>query len=218
MKPSSGFNLSSVAGAGLQGLPGVAIAVAFVLIFIAFLLPNEWRDGDTGDMLFVLFLLIEVGACLAFVGAERRDRRLSERIEQELHLLSEGGHRAVHPNRRNAREQPRGVLMRKPARIWWQSITASGVSLDGLVALSVVLLFVFGMVGIFVSPNDLWLVFLVWALVEAAVVIGFVQAERRSARQLARVAKELQAENGDPVEEPDVEPALIVPSKPIRPR
>lgn len=218
MKPSRGFNISSVAAAGLEGLPGVIIATAFVLMFIAFLLPRAWRHGATGDILFPLFLLIELGACIAFVVAQRRDRLRTERIEQELHRLNEGEDRAAGTNRTRALVRLRGGTTLKPPLTWWRSIAASGMSLDGLLVLSVLLLFVFGMVGIFVSPDDLWLVFLLWAVAELAAIVGIVELERRSARQLARIAEELQQESGKPAEETGIEPATIVPSDPIRPR
>jgi hypothetical protein len=218
MKPSRGFSISSVAAAGLQGLPGVIIATAFVLMFIAFLLPREWRHGETGDILFPLFLLIEFGACIAFVVAQRRDRLRSEQIEQELHRLNEGEDRAAGTNRTTTSVRLRGMPRLRPARIPWRSIAASGVSLDGLLVLAVLLLFVFGMVGIFVSPDDLWLVFLLWAVAEVAAIVGIVALERRSARQLARIVEELQQESGEAAAETGIEPARIVPSDPIRPR
>lgn len=218
MKPSRGYNISSVAAAGLEGLPGVIIATAIVLMFIALLLPGEWRHGETGDVLFPLFLLIELGACIAFVVAQRRDRLRSERIEQELHRLNEGEDRAAGTTRTTAPARLRGMPRLRPARFAWRSIAASGVSLEGPLVLSVLLLFVFGMVGIFVSPDDLWLVFLLWAVAEVAAIVGLVELERRSARQLADIAEELQQESGEAAGEPGIVPARIVPSDPIRPR
>lgn len=218
MKPSRGFNLSSVAAAGLQGLPGVIIATTFVLMFIASLLPDEWRHGAAGDILFLSFLLIELGVCATFAVAQRRDRLRSERIERELHSLNEPDGDAPDMIQTGPSVRFRGMTAPKAFRIPWRSMAASGGAWDGLLVLSVVLLFVFGMVGIFVSPYDLWLVFLCWAVAEVATSVGFVELERRSALQMARIAEELQQESGEAVEGPDVEPARIVPSEPIRPR
>ena len=90
--------------------------------------------------------------------------------------------------------------------------------MDGLLALSVVLLFVFGMVGIFTSYNNLWLVFFVWASVQLAAVVSFIALERRSSRRLARIVAELRAEDAEAFVEGDIEASVVESSEPIRPR
>ncbi len=79
-----GINMSSVAGSGLNGLPGLLITIAFVFIFAGIFLPRK-----ASDWLVVLFFAVEIGAAVVYVLIERRNRKESERLNRELHTIND---------------------------------------------------------------------------------------------------------------------------------
>jgi uncharacterized membrane protein len=88
MKLHRGINISSIAGNGLEGLLGLLIAIAFVFIFTGVFLPRK-----TGSWLVVLFLCVEIGAAILYILINRRSRRESERLMQQMHQINEEGAR-----------------------------------------------------------------------------------------------------------------------------
>jgi len=83
MKLHRGINTSSIAGEGLEGLPGLLITIAFVFTFVYIFLPRK-----TSDWLLVLFLAVEIGAAILYVLADRHNRKESERLKRELHKIN----------------------------------------------------------------------------------------------------------------------------------
>jgi len=79
-----GINTSSIAGDGLEGLPGLLIAIAFVFIFICIFLPR-----NASNWLVVFFMLVEIGAAISYILIDRRNRKESERLIQQLHQINE---------------------------------------------------------------------------------------------------------------------------------
>jgi len=83
MKLHRGINTSSIAGEGLEGLPGLLITIAFVFMFVYIFLPRK-----TSDWLLVLFLAVEIGAAILYILADRRNRKESDRLKRELHKIN----------------------------------------------------------------------------------------------------------------------------------
>ncbi len=83
MKLHRGINTSSIAGEGLEGLPGLLITIAFVFMFVYIFLPRK-----TSDWLLVLFLAVETGAAILYILADRHNRKESERLKKELHKIN----------------------------------------------------------------------------------------------------------------------------------
>jgi hypothetical protein len=83
MKPHRGINSASVAGEGLDGLPGLLIAIAFIFMFLSIFLPrdNQW--------FLVLFVAVEAGAAALYIRGARRDRRDAARARRALHEINE---------------------------------------------------------------------------------------------------------------------------------
>lgn len=84
MKLHRGINTSSIAGEGLEGLPGLLIAIAFVFIFMGIFIP---RNATT--WLLVIFFLVEGIATAAYLASERRARREARELQQQFHRLNE---------------------------------------------------------------------------------------------------------------------------------
>jgi uncharacterized membrane protein len=83
MKLHRGINTTSIAGDGLEGLPGLLIAIAFVFIFAGIFLPRS------SDWLLILFLAVETAAAILYFVFDRRSRRESERLRRALHQINE---------------------------------------------------------------------------------------------------------------------------------
>ncbi len=84
MKLHRGINTSSIAGEGLEGLPGLLITIAFVFMFVGIFLPRK-----SGDWLLALFLSAEIGAAILYILADRHNRKESERLKKELHKIND---------------------------------------------------------------------------------------------------------------------------------
>ena len=93
MRTHRGINMSSVAGEGLQDLPGLLIAVFFVMA--GSYLVRIWfvpvGPGGLDAWLVVVWLLMAPAACVGFLIGQRRDKQLSARIQEEFHKLNETG-------------------------------------------------------------------------------------------------------------------------------
>ena len=212
MRTHRGINLSNVVGEGLSGLPGVLIAAffAFVMVgaFIALLAgvlePFVAKPfvvvvnfGENG--MFLAFLLTEAAACAVYVLSQRRDKRVTARILEELHKLNEAGSResgtsAVADMDADALRAWHGHLgladfkaeeLRRAAR-------PSGVSPEGLLIVVLGLLFVAGMADIFIPLG--YEEELIGGFVSVAVGagIGYVFHRLRVRRDAGRVARELE--------------------------
>ncbi len=108
--------------------------------------------------------------------------------------------------------------MLSKAKLRWRSLADSGVSFDGLLVVTVVLLLAAGMVSIFVDLYDLWKVVLGWLVVEVLVAAAIFRSEWRSAQRLAEVAMEIREQNEELEPDRETEPAPIISSDPIGPR
>jgi len=84
MKPHRGINMNSIAGNGLDDLPGALIAVAFVFMFVAMFAPKE-----ASNWLFLFFILLEGGVSALFLLGKRRDRLAIDQVRKEFHRLNE---------------------------------------------------------------------------------------------------------------------------------
>ena len=93
MRTHRGINMSSVAGEGLQDLPGLLIAVFFVMA--GSYLVRIWfvpvGPGGVDAWLVVVWILLAPAACVGFLIGQRRDKQLRARIQEELHKLNETG-------------------------------------------------------------------------------------------------------------------------------
>ena len=78
------FATSSIAGEGLEGLPGLLIVIAFVFIFVGIFIPPH-----ATDWLVVIFFLVEGLAAVVFLVCQRRERRATNQLAHELHRLNE---------------------------------------------------------------------------------------------------------------------------------
>ena len=78
-----GINSTSIAGEGLQGIPGLVIAVAFVFMFLSLFLPRN------SDWPLVMFITAEIGVTVLYILSVRRNRENSERLKRELHQINE---------------------------------------------------------------------------------------------------------------------------------
>lgn len=81
MKMHRGINMTSVAGDGLEGLPGLLFAIAFVLLFAGIFMPRNW--------FLPVFLGVEAGAAILYIMCNRHNRKESEQLKRELHRINE---------------------------------------------------------------------------------------------------------------------------------
>jgi len=84
MKPHRGINTTSIAGDGLEDLPGVLIVIAFVFIFMGIFIP-----AHASDWLVVIFFLVEGVAAVVFIVSQRHERRATQLLQQQFHRLNE---------------------------------------------------------------------------------------------------------------------------------
>jgi len=77
-----GINSTSIAGEGLEGLPGLLMVIAFVFIFLGLFMPrNNWFGG--------LFFIVEIGAAALYILLGRRNRKDSVGLQKTLHQINE---------------------------------------------------------------------------------------------------------------------------------
>ncbi len=93
MKPTKrlhpGINTTSIAGGGLEGLPGILLTVAFVFFFIFMFAGGTERNAEKSNRVLLWFLLSEGAACaLYFVGKWREQKAIAE-LQQALRRLHE---------------------------------------------------------------------------------------------------------------------------------
>ena len=93
MTTHRGINMSSIAGEGLQDLPGLLIAIFFVMA--GSYLVRIWfvpvGPGGVDAWLLGVWHLMAPAACVGFLISQRRDKQLRARIQEELHKLNEAG-------------------------------------------------------------------------------------------------------------------------------
>jgi hypothetical protein len=82
MRMHRGINTANVAGEGLEGLPGLLIAIAFVFIFLGLFLPSH------SDGLMIAWLIAEVGGAVLYLLAGRRDRRDTAYFQKTMHDIN----------------------------------------------------------------------------------------------------------------------------------
>jgi uncharacterized membrane protein YccC len=83
MKTHRGINSASITGEGLEGLPGLIIAIAFVFFFFSIFLPRN------ADWILGVFIAVEVIAATLYIRGARRDRDDSERAARAMHEINE---------------------------------------------------------------------------------------------------------------------------------
>ena len=96
MKPHSGININNIVSEGLEGLPGLLIAIGFVFIFLGIFIPRDYGDPEIrikamiiGGLWFAAFVIAEASAAVLFIRASRRNRREIEELKKELHKINE---------------------------------------------------------------------------------------------------------------------------------
>jgi hypothetical protein len=78
-----GINAASIAGEGLEGLPGLLVMIFFVFTFISLFLPRD------SQWFLVLFLIVEAGAGSIYILAGRREKKSSDRSMKALHGINQ---------------------------------------------------------------------------------------------------------------------------------
>ncbi len=84
MKLHRGINMTSVAGDGLAGLPGLLMTIAFILIFAGIFVPRE-----SGDWFLLVFLVVEAGSAFLYILNNRRSNKEFELLKKEMHKMNE---------------------------------------------------------------------------------------------------------------------------------
>ena len=84
MKLHPGINTTSIAGDGLQGLPGLLMTIAFVFIFAGIFLSRE-----SSYWFMAIFLAVETGAVILYILAERTSRKESEQVIRQMHRIND---------------------------------------------------------------------------------------------------------------------------------
>lgn len=84
MKMHRGINTSSIAGHGLEDLPGVLIVIAFVFIFMGIFIPS-----NASGWLVVIFFLVEGIVALVFIVSQWRERKATSQLKEVFHRLNE---------------------------------------------------------------------------------------------------------------------------------
>lgn len=97
MSPHRGINTTSIAGQGLEDLPGLIIAIAFVFIFMGIFLPR-----NASNWIVVFFFLVEGVACAAYILFQKRDRKAACQIQRALHRLNESENPQADPTTSNS--------------------------------------------------------------------------------------------------------------------
>lgn len=205
MRTHRGINLSSVAGEGLTGLPGVLITVFFVFfgtcVVLSLFVP-DFLEGDSG-WLVPIFLLAVAGACGAFVLSQRHDSRLTAQLEQELHKLNETeGQGAVATTLGDVDERAlaargRGLGLKEfPADELRSVARADSYSPEGLLIVVILLFFLWGMVTVLTPMAHQGALPGGFVAMVVGAVIGYIYNRRRTHREARRVARDLERGNG----------------------
>jgi hypothetical protein len=84
MKLHPGINTTSIAGDGLQGLPGLLMTIAFVFIFAGIFVSRE-----SSYWFMAIFLAVETGAGILYILAERTSRKESEQVIRQMHRIND---------------------------------------------------------------------------------------------------------------------------------
>lgn len=89
MKLHPGINTTSIAGGGLEGLPGILITVAFVYFFVFMFAGGTDRESSKSNWILFWFLLSEGVACGAYFVGRWRERKAIFELEEMLRRLRE---------------------------------------------------------------------------------------------------------------------------------
>ena len=84
MKLHPGINITSIAGNGLEGLPGLLITIAFIFLFAGIFVSRE-----SSYWFMAVFLAVETGAGILYILAERNSRKESEQMIRQMHRINE---------------------------------------------------------------------------------------------------------------------------------
>jgi Flp pilus assembly protein TadB len=185
MTTHRGLNLSSIAQEGLEGLPGVLIAVFFVccgtLLLLDLFTPAFTKANS--NLLVAIYFLASAVAGITYVLSQRRDRRLTAQLEEQFHELS-GPARQAGLSTAPAGVDESVVVEQLP------SVTPpDALAPEGLLAVVVWFFFLWGMIAMFVSPEHQNVLLGVFAAISGGVVIASILLRVRNhwrARQIAR--------------------------------
>ena len=95
-----GINTTSIAGQGLEDLPGLIIAIAFVFIFAGIFMPR-----NASNWILVLFIVVEGVASAAYIVSQKRERKATQETQQMLHRLNEAEDQHADPTTRSANQR-----------------------------------------------------------------------------------------------------------------
>jgi hypothetical protein len=186
MATHRGLNLSSIAHEGLEGLPGVFIAVFFVfggvLLLLDLFVPDLSR-GAAGTWFAVAYILASIGAGIAYVVSQRRDRRLTAQLEEQFHELSRPADQA------GVTTAPAGVV-ESPVVDRLPSVTPSdALAPEAVLAVVVWFFFLWGMIAMFVTPERQNALTGVFAAISGGIVIASIFLRVRNHWRARRIAR-----------------------------
>jgi hypothetical protein len=196
MATHRGLNLSNIAQEGLEGLPGVLIAVFFafggVFLLLGLFAP-DLTSGEAGTWFTIIYIAVSVVACIAYVLGQRRDRRLSAELQQQFHDLSGPARQAGAPT------TPAGVDESAVDGHLPSAPPSDPLAPEAVLAVIVWFFFLWGMMAMFVAPKNQNALLTVFAGISGGIVIAsiFVRVRNRwRARRMERV-RERRGGQGD---------------------
>ncbi len=83
MKPHRGINMISIAGEGLNGMPGLLITIAYIFLFTGIFVPRN------AGWFVPVFLAVEGGAAILYVRMQHRDREEVEELKKEMQRIND---------------------------------------------------------------------------------------------------------------------------------
>lgn len=188
MATHRGLNLSSIAQEGLEGLPGVLIAVFFVfggmMLFLDLFVPDLSKDAST--FFVIIYLLVSVIAGIAYVLDQRHDRRLAAQLEEQLHELSGPARQAGVPI------TPAGVDESTAVAQSPSVMPPDALAPEAVLAVVVWFFFLWGMMAMFVAPRNQNALLAVFAAISGGGVILSILLRLRHhwrARRIERARK-----------------------------
>jgi hypothetical protein len=186
MATHRGLNLSSVAQEGLEGLPGVLIAVFFVccgtLLLFDLFAPAFTKAYS--NWLVTIYVLVSVVACITYVLSQRRERRLSTELEEQFHELTAPARRTGMPT------TPAGVGEGTVDGQLPSVAPPDVLAPEAVLAVIVWFFFLWGMIAMFVAPENQNRLLGGFAAISGGVVIAAVLLRVRNqwrARRIERV-------------------------------
>jgi len=222
MRPHRGVNSSTVAGEGLEGLPGVLIAAFFVVSGLCLLLALFFPDylQAVGDWAVPICMLVIVGACVVYVLSQMRDRALTAQLGQELHTLNEAGDRGTVPDGSTTlgMETSEALAMEMALASLQYGGKRRSISPEGLLVVVITIFFLWGMASSLLPMEYETVLLGVFVLAEVAGVIGYLFSQRRASRQADQLARALEELNPHRNDYGESEPCALDSTEQIRPR